>query len=448
MVIVLLVVVFETVFLVTVDQYFEGGAVAELQRRATVKAAVVNQYMKDQNLAEKSRYILETSERGEPVKVEILNLEGRVLLDSYGLVESNWVQTEDVAAARSGQVGVWTGQNEATGEEIAAVSLPLMRGERMSGVLRYTSSLEGVKSTVHEITIAALLVGAMAVAVALSTSLWLAKRIAGPVVEVTAAARKMAEGDFSARAKKRDDDEVGQLAETLNAMAEEVVKGQNLKNEFISSISHEIRTPLTSIKGWSETLVSGGLEDREETEMGLQVIVKETNRLIVLVEDLLDVSKIQAGRLRMEMCRVEVQPLMEEIWKQFRQRAESRGVQLELSLTQEPLLVLGDTNRLKQVLVNLLDNAFKFTPEGGLVELRAERSGREAVLAVADSGEGIAPEELPLITEKFHKGSGKQGGSGLGLSISKEIAELHGGRLEVRSEQGQGATVLVYVPLV
>lgn len=258
----------------------------------------------------------------------------------------------------------------------------------------------------------------------------------------------MAKGDFSVQAAKQFDDEVGTLADTFNYMAAEIGKNEKLKNDFISSVSHELRTPLTSIKGWGETLISGGLKDHEETTLGLEVISKETDRLIGLVEELLDFSKLQSGEMTLCEEKLDMREVLDDLNVQFAIPAQEKQIELRLEMPALPLTVMGDSNRLKQVFVNLLDNAIKFTPVNGTISVVATSSDGRLITTVQDTGEGIDPDDLGRITGKFYKGRSKLSGSGLGLAISKDIVQLHKGSLTIHSRLGHGTTVTVDLPLV
>ncbi|MCR8998396.1 histidine kinase dimerization/phospho-acceptor domain-containing protein, partial [Brevibacillus laterosporus] len=206
-------------------------------------------------------------------------------------------------------------------------------------------------------------IGAGLVLLSLILNLILSKRIITPIVELTGAAKSMAKGDFSQRARKVGDDEVGTLAETFNYMASELEKAEEIKNDFISSVSHELRTPLTSIKGWSEVVLTGDMEDKEETRMAMQIIVKESDRLTGLVEQLLDFSRLQAGGMEIHKTELEVNQLLMDVQQQFSARAFQKEIQLVTETPDEHLIVLGDENRLKQVVINLLHNSMKFSEE-------------------------------------------------------------------------------------
>ncbi|QKG85446.1 cell wall metabolism sensor histidine kinase WalK [Kroppenstedtia pulmonis] len=446
--IILIVIVLETLFIFSIRQYYYGNAEDDLIRQATVSASFYNLYAPSGSLKEKGRYILENGMVDPRHTFEIIDWEYRVLLNAEGLSPGHQVMTSDVSMAMTDQIGVWTGTSEQTKERILAVSTPLKTGDRIVGILRFSTSIEALDRTVLNITWIALLVGITVILLFLVISSVLSKRIVKPIEELTRVAKTMAEGNFDTKASKYYNDEVGTLADTLNYLSDEIVKADKMKNDFISSVSHELRTPLTSIKGWGDTLLTGDLDDREETKAGLSVISRETERLTRLVEDLLDFSKLQSGRFSLQLNRLDLNPLVHEIKDQFSFRKSGKSVDIEAHTTSLPLEVLGDRYRLQQVLVNLVDNAIKFSPPGGIIRIKTEQRGGRAVVIVSDEGPGIPPAELKQVKEKFYKGRTNRSGSGLGLAISEEMIQLHHGRLEIHSLLGQGTRVLIRLPLL
>jgi signal transduction histidine kinase len=439
----LIVILLEGLFLLAVRAYYFGTATEALTTRATTSATFINKYLGGVGLKDRARYILENLSQEEYAKLEILDTNGRVIVNSYGFSPSEVIETPDVEAAIAGGTGTYIGRSAVSQERILAVSNPLKSMGTTIGVLRFSVSAEPLYAAVAKIALYAAGVGLLVIVLGFALSLWMAKRIVDPIEELTKIAQQMATGNFTSRAAKRYEDEVGTLAETLNYMAQELGKNEKLKNDFISSVSHELRTPLTSIKGWVETLISGGLEDAEETLLGLEVISRETDRLIGLVEELLDFSRFQSGELKLAQQQLDLRVLLEELRLQYGYRVNDKQIALHVDIPEQPLPLAGDPNRLKQVFVNLLDNAFKFTPPHGTIRVTASRSDSLIIVQVADNGEGIAPEDLPKVTGKFYKGRSKQSGSGLGLAICKEIVQLHGGSLHVESVLGKGTIVTV-----
>lgn len=446
-VILLVVLLLGGLFLFAVRQYYYESAYQALSERVQVSARFYGEYLGDMALSEKAKYIYDNAKTEDFAKIEVLDGNGEPVSTLYGVESASHRSAPDVRDALKGQKGSWSGTSPETGEHILAITRPLLEGEPQSGLIRYTTSLEKVDGVVRTILWFTIAIALTVLGISLLVIRLLAHRIVRPIEELKITANRMARDDFSLKAVKQYDDEVGQLADTLNFLSDELVKNEKLKNEFISSVSHELRTPLTSIKGWSETLLSGGLEEREETELGLKVISSETDRLVGLVEDLLDFSKLQSGGIHMRKEPLELSGLVEEVGQQFAPSAARKHLELAVEWQDGPVSLIGDRDRLKQVLINLLDNAMKFTGEGGQIRLQLTVEEDEALLVVSDNGEGIPVDELRHVTSRFYKASSRHPGSGLGLSICQEIVEQHGGRLTISSAPGYGTTVAVSLPV-
>lgn len=447
-VILLVVLLLGGLFLFVVRQYYYESAYQALSERVLVSAQFYGEYMGDMPLTEKAKYIYDNAKTEDFAKIEVLDGNGDPVATLYGVDPTPHERGQDVKEALKGGKGSWSGKSPGTGEHILAISLPLIEGEPQSGIIRYTTSLENMDRVVRTILWFTIGIALTVLGVSLLVIRLLAQRIVRPIEELKTTANRMACEDFTQKAVKRYDDEVGQLADTLNFLADELVKNEKLKNEFMSSVSHELRTPLTSIKGWSETILSGGMEDKEETGLGLTVISNETDRLIGLVEDLLDFSKLQSGGIHMRKAPLDLSRLVEEVGQQFAPSAARRRQELVVERIDSLVPVEGDKDRLKQVLINLLDNAMKFTAEDGQIRLSLTVEDKLAQVQVEDNGEGIPAEDLKHVMSRFFKASSRHPGSGLGLSICKEIVEQHGGRLAIASNQGTGTTVTFSLPLL
>ncbi|WP_342760335.1 HAMP domain-containing sensor histidine kinase [Paenibacillus sp. PK3_47] len=446
-VLLLIVLLLEGVFIVAVHYYYLGTAMETLNSRAVTSATFFNKYLEGYSIHDRARYILENLSPEESSKVEVLNMDGIVIINSFGFSTSEQISTPDVKTALAGGKGTYQSLTPVNGERIMAVSLPLREAGANIGVLRYSVSTEPLYSVIFRIVMNAVWVGLLVVLFGFVLSLIIAKRIVGPIRQLTSVAKEMATGNLGAKATKHHDDEIGTLAVTLNYMSEELLRSEKIKYDFISSVTHELRTPLTSIKGWGETLLMGDLSDKKETLQGLEVMTGETDRLIGLVEDLLDFSKFQAGEITVELQPYDLRGLLEDLLLQFRYRGQNKQIRLYAEFPDQPLPVNGDFNRLKQVLVNLLDNAFKFTPADGEVRITAAEQDGLIIVTVQDNGEGIEAEDLEKLGTKFFKGKSRQSGSGLGLAICKEIIGLHGGRLRFESELTKGTSAIIELPL-
>ena len=220
-----------------------------------------------------------------------------------------------------------------------------------------------------------------------------------------------------------------------------------MQNDFISSVSHELRTPLTAIKGWSETLRQGGAADEELMNKGLEVISSEAERLSGIVEELLDFSRMQGGHMTMRFGRMDVLAELEEAVVLFRERAKREDIDLVYIEGENLSPITGDKDRLKQVFINIIDNAIKYSNAGGRVRIEAVQMGGNVQIVISDSGVGIPKSDLPNIKNKFYKANRTRPGSGIGLALADEIIRRHKGRLEIDSEEGVGTTVTAVVRL-
>ena len=268
--------------------------------------------------------------------------------------------------------------------------------------------------------------------------------IVKPINELTDLAGDLAEGKFNHKAEVRSDDEIGKLAQAINFMIDNVKEKEQLKNEFISSTSHELRTPLTSIKGWAVTLQDG--QEDELTRDGLSIIESETDRLQGMVEELLDFSSYTTGKVRLSFETVNIIDLVKNISKQVNPRAKNNDIDLVLNYEDDVLLASIDRNRIKQVLLNIIDNSIKFTEADGLIMINIIDEDKFYKIQVIDTGIGISPDEINHITDKFYKGKHSRSHMGLGLSITEEIVGLHGGNMIIESVLNEGTTITIEMP--
>lgn len=380
-------------------------------------------------------------------EVQILDLEGNILMDSIGVTETNIDEALDFQKALKGEKGAWIGNVDYDDSNVMAISYPLRSDGNIIGILRFITSMRETNKAIRHISYTLIFIGLIAVFIAGVVAVTLANSIIKPVEEVTKVAEKMADGDLNERSQKSYDDEIGKLSDTLNYMAEELIKKDQLKNDFISSVSHELRTPLTSIKGWAITLKSEDLGGNPVLKDGLKIIENESDRLSSMVEELLDFSKFASGRITLNKSCVDIKEVISYVGSQFKPRASERNIEFNIYFENKLSNIEMDENRIKQVLVNLLDNAMKFTQDGGKISLVAKQEKRFIVISIEDNGCGIPEEDLPYVKEKFYKGKSSKSKNGLGLSICDEIVALHEGLLGIQSKVDVGTIVYVYLPI-
>jgi two-component system, OmpR family, phosphate regulon sensor histidine kinase PhoR len=504
-------------------------------------------------------------------RVTLITSDGRVVADSdvafadLPRVE-NHARRPEVAAALEGRRGQDLRRSATIDAPLLYVAVPVSDGRTVRGVLRLALPLSVVTSSHGDVHRAMLIGAGLALAVALGIGLFVSGRVTRPVVEMEAIARRMSEGDFTARAPTRSPDEIGRLGRALNVMSgrlrgkiedleheqakvsavldgmvegviavdardhivamneparalfevdaargerkpllevirnadlhallearhgaaravarrELVVPGapprtvqasavpvdlgggdvgvvmvlhdvselrrlETVRTEFVANVSHELRTPLTAIHGYLETLLGGGLEETENARRFLEIVFRHTERLGRLLDDLTDLSNIELGRIRLQMGPVAVPEVVASVVGIMSRRAETRGVTLLAPPAADLPEVTADHDRLEQILINLVDNAIKYTDAGGRVTVSARGVGGLVEIAVTDTGVGIPPADLPRITERFYRvdkaRSRELGGTGLGLAIVKHLVIAHGGDLTIESEPGRGTTV-------
>lgn len=395
----------------------------------------------------RSRELIDYFTDKDKMELQVLDRNGAVLLSSTGFVPLANPQPLDYRHALDGAVGrgVWRGKNPA-GEPIMALTVleADSDGNRI-GALRYVVSLQPVNRQILVMTLLMVTAVLLIIFLVSLSSLYFIHSIVDPVTAIGSMARRIATGEYDVRLEKRYDDEIGDLCDTINFMAEEIGATEKLKNDFLSSVSHELRTPLTAIKGWSETLLTAP-DDVHLTTQGLAVIGKEAGRLSGLVEELLDFSRMESGRITLRQTTLDVLAELEEVVFLFQDRAKRAGLSLEYCETDHLPPVMGDSDRIKQVFVNILDNAVKYTQSDGRIRVETAAMPHWVQIVISDTGIGISAEDLPKVRQKFYQVDAGSPGSGIGLALADEIVRLHGGHLEIDSEYSIGTTVTVMLP--
>ena len=381
------------------------------------------------------------------VAIQIINKDKEVLLDQYGIKTGEKLEYDDVNKALSGneEYNFYIYNIGKTKDHIMSVSVPLKVNNIVEGVVRYSVSLKKADNAILRVGIMIFTGGIIILLISLLLSLRFADSLIKPIEDLKKTANQLAQGNYNINLnnEKLHNDEIGDLVRTFERMAKEIDKTRKLKEEFISSVSHELRTPLTSIKGWSETLSYEGIS-KEELDLGLGIIQDETERLITLVEELLDFSRLASDRIRLQIDMVNVAKLAKDVVNQLGVKAREKNITLltEFKTKEREIVdIQGDKNRLRQVLINLVQNALKFTPEGGYVVVRMSQGEEYTTVSVIDNGIGIQKENLDRVLEKFFQEDYNKSGSGIGLAISNEIVKLHKGKMILESEKGEGTTI-------
>lgn len=292
--------------------------------------------------------------------------------------------------------------------------------------------------------------GAIALTASFAVSYFISRSISGPLARITQASRQMARGDYDVYIPISGRDEVGRLSEAFNSMAKEVSRSQRMMKDLLANVSHELKTPLTSIQGYSQAMLEGAVSTRADLEESSRIINDEANRMRALVDDLLLLSQIESGQVAMDHKHVDLAELLHRSIERFQLRLRDAGIQSGLNTEHLPP-IHGDERRLEQVFSNLLENALRHTPPGGLISVRATRERDGSIrVGVHNTGSYIPPEDLPRVFERFFQvdraRARKGGSSGLGLSIVAEIVEAHGGTVYAESNEETGTEFVVVLP--
>ena len=313
--------------------------------------------------------------------------------------------------------------------------------------MRVVVSLADIDSTITTMTLIIIACCMLVLTPLIFSGVYFVGSIVKPVQKLNAVTKKFAMGDFQERITTESNDEIGQLCASINYMANELSTAEAMKNEFISSVSHELRTPLTAIKGWAETLMVDGGENPDTMKKGVGVIVNETERLQQMVEELLDFSRMQNGHFTLQNSNMDILAELGDAVLMYSDKARREQIEIIYDEPEMLPIVYGDKNRIRQVFINVIDNALKYSNSGDTVTIKADVKDGRVRVSVKDTGCGIKETDLAKVKTKFYKANHTRRGSGIGLAVADEIIAMHGGKLEIYSAgEGKGTKVTITLP--
>jgi two-component system, OmpR family, phosphate regulon sensor histidine kinase PhoR len=395
-------------------------------------------------------------------RITLIAADGRVLEDSevpdnkLAHVENHLSRPEVTEASRFGR-GTDIRHSATVGMDYLYVALRLDSDVTPSltehpAYLRMSLPLNEIDKVANEIRFNIVLASLIGLALIIIVSIIVSRRIVRPITDITESVATIREGNLTTRIEVRTKDEIGLVATAINEMVErmnlhiaQLKKLELVRSQFLGNVSHEIRTPLFAVQGFIETLLDGAIDDPAVNRDFLEKAHKHTMQLNALLKDLIDISRIESGEMRMSFRYFPLNEFLRAVVEGMHPVADARTIALSIeSGSERALQVMGDRDRLGQALTNLIDNAIKYNTPGGRVTVAVRDAGDKVWIDVIDTGTGIAPEHLPRIFERFYRvdkeRSRQAGGTGLGLAIVKHIIEAHGGKVEVRSEPGNGST--------
>lgn len=384
-------------------------------------------------------------------RIRILDADGVVLVDS--LLQEQGTDLHSDSLVGSALEGEIASRTEMTGEDTMHLAFPVSFNEATVGIIYLSQPLNDVTAVLNDLENRMLLAAGIALAISALVALLLSRAISNPLRRLTAAAAAVARGQLNQQVPVGSKGEIGQLSETFNDMTKRLQAARQMQTDFVANVSHESRTPLTSIKGMIETLRDGAVEDHQTRDRFLTTIESETDRLIRLVNDLLLLSRADSEALNLQLEPLDLNTLIKATINQLEVQTVEKDLGLKAEIPPNIPLVLADSDRIKQILVNLLDNAIKYSRQGGFIVVTAAANPDGKVITkVQDNGIGIPPTDLPRIGERFYRTdksrSRAEGGTGLGLAIVHVLVEAHGGELSLESQEGKGTTVTFTLPVV
>ena len=382
------------------------------------------------------------------LELQFIDREGSLEASSFGQWAGDFTATREVQEAMNTRgISTFVGRNPDTGERIIAVSSPMIYSDgQVAGVLRYVTSTKVVDRLTFQVAFYSVLICAAVIATVLLSSEYYIRSILIPVADITEKTKKIASGSYGVQIQTKYDDEIGELAENINEMSSKISQNEKMQAEFISSLSHELRTPLTAINGWSETLLSSD-DLTPDAQRGMRIIASEAKRLTEMVVDLLDFTRIQDGRMTLNVETADIRAEYEDTIYMYSSRLRQEGITLECEDSDDDIPEIPcDPKRMRQVFLNILDNAAKHGGTGKKIDTSIHLEDDCVVVRIRDYGPGIPEDEIPLVKKKFYKGSSKARGTGIGLAVCDEIVEMHGGTLTLENAEGGGTLVTITLP--
>lgn len=390
----------------------------------------------------------ESFEDADKLELQFIDTDGRIVISSNGITAGTNPGTSDIGdAIRTGQTSTFVGRSIAN-ERIMAVSAPIMySGNRVIGVMRYVTSLRLVTRQILISALAAAAACMFVMLIVVLINMIFIRSVILPVNEITTVSKRIADGSYGIQIEKTYGEEIGEMVSSINEMSMKIAQSEKMQTEFISSVSHELRTPLTAITGWGETLLYNTELDME-TRKGVAIMLKESKRLSKMVEELLEFTRIEDGRFTLNVEQTDIAAELEDAIFAYRELLSQEQMEIVYEPPEKDIpLIPADPARLRQVFLNVFDNASKYAKSGGSIDVSIDSDGSYVTIKIRDHGPGLPEDELENVKMKFYKGSNaKERGSGIGLAVCDEIIKYHGGTLKLSNAEGGGLLITIRLP--
>ncbi len=445
----LILVTVNVILIVNIKKYYYDYAEQKLNSIATNNTYIIQSMASSSKMLNAEiRNLIEKFPTSDKISVFGLDFYGNIVASSNGILTT---YSSDPAAYKNSisysQPYVLRTEYFKSGEHVMTYTKAISTINNEFSAILYMVSLRDIDSLIANLTMTSIIISLIILSLVFISGIFFVNSFVKPVREINSVIKKIAAGNKNVRINKKSNYEIEELCKSINYMADELANSEYIKNEFISSISHELRTPLTAIQGWSETILDTSYNDKETINKGMIVISKETSRLADMVEDLLDFSRIQNDRFQLNKDKMDLFVELEEAVLIYSDIALREGKKLIYNEQEAIPLIYGDKNRIRQVFINIIDNAIKYSNRGGSINVDAHVESPNAVIKISDTGCGISEQDLPHITKKFFKANFSKKGSGIGLSIVEEIIKRHNGSLNFQSVENKGTQVTITFPL-
>ena len=386
-------------------------------------------------------------------RITVISEDGTVLADSQQnpVTMDNHHERPELRQAQESGLGVVTRFSETLSKSMRYMAMPVDDANHHYGYIRVALPLSQIDQRLDRLQNVVIVAASLTAIIALLLGFWIARSFASPISRMTDIAQLFSVGDYKQRLEIDRQDEMGELAKTLNLFAETAEQREATRRDFIANASHELKTPVTAIQGISETLLEDSSMDEETRQHFLQKVNGQSIRLSQLISDLLALSRLESSDID-SFENIDLKEIIEDGCNELQPLAKEKALSLRMQCPETKVIVSGDEKSLSQLIINLLDNAVKYTPENGKVTVQLKTNHGQAIIEVQDNGIGIEPAEQQRIFERFYRVDKARskilGGTGLGLSIVKHIVIRHQGHIVLESATGQGSLFRVTLPLV
>jgi signal transduction histidine kinase len=369
----------------------------------------------------------------------------------YAIDYETLIGKEEREQLLNGEPVMKSGFEERFGRKILSVAIPLLDKSRLEGIIYLYVPLAKISELTVDFSFLWLAGGVTFIILAAFVGFKMLHRLTRPLAAMKDAAEQVSKGDYSARVDIQSNDEIGQLATAFNHMSESIQKEDEKKREFMADVSHELRTPISYIKGYGEALENGLIKKPQEQMKYLRLINREAGRMVKIVADLLDLSRLDADEFNLVQTPFPLAQLIEDFIVKYGPALEEKNIELHVDLDPD-IIINGDEGRLEQILQNIIDNAIRYTENNGTIHIELTKHTFGCLIEIVDTGMGIPSDDIKKLTDRFYRvnkaRSRADGGTGLGLAIANKLVKLHHGKMEISSKLGEGTSVKLFFPVV